>query len=66
SLGHAAAGSHAALAAEEWVVRTGQWRLKIQGSRSGKSAVECVLVAVKLDAYSSESARNGARGFLNG
>ncbi|KAF6820418.1 btb poz domain-containing protein, partial [Colletotrichum musicola] len=26
SLGHAAAGSHAALAAEEWVVRTGQWR----------------------------------------
>ncbi|KAJ0277184.1 hypothetical protein COL940_007935 [Colletotrichum noveboracense] len=66
SSGYAAAGSHAALAAEEWVVRTGQWRLKIQGTRNGKSGVECVLVAVKLDAYSSESARNSARGFLNG
>ncbi|KAF9878899.1 BTB/POZ domain-containing protein [Colletotrichum karsti] len=66
SLGNAATGSHAALGAEEWVVRTGQWRLKIQGSRNGKSAVEVVLVAVKLDAYSSENARNAARGFLNG
>ncbi|EQB55077.1 BTB/POZ domain-containing protein [Colletotrichum gloeosporioides Cg-14] len=66
SSGYAAGGSHAALAAEEWVVRTGQWRLKIQGTRNGKSGVECVLVAVKLDAYSSESARNSARGFLNG
>ncbi|KAL0941279.1 BTB/POZ domain-containing protein-like protein [Colletotrichum truncatum] len=66
SLGHGAIGSYAALAAEEWVVKTGQWRLKIQGSRSGKSAVECVLVAVKLDAYSSETARNASRGFLSG
>ena len=53
--------------AEEWVVRTGQWRLKIQGSRgSARGAVECVLVAVKLDAYSSELARNAQRGFLRG
>ena len=53
--------------AEEWVVRTGQWRLKIQGSRGGgRGAVECVLVAVKLDAYSSELARNAQRGFLRG
>ncbi|TDZ25543.1 Uncharacterized protein Cob_v001590 [Colletotrichum orbiculare MAFF 240422] len=71
SIGHSAAAdrhghSHATLAAEEWVVRTGQWRLKIQGSRSGKSAVECILVAVKLDAYSSENARNATRGFLTG
>ncbi|KAI1506781.1 BTB/POZ domain-containing protein [Biscogniauxia marginata] len=51
---------------EEWVVRTGQWRLRIQGSKHGKSAVECVLVAVKLDAFSSEQARNAQRGFLNG
>ncbi|KXH58376.1 BTB/POZ domain-containing protein [Colletotrichum nymphaeae SA-01] len=62
----AAGQGQAALAAEEWVVRTGQWRLKIQGSRGGKSSVECVLVAVKLDAYSSENARNASRGFLNG
>ncbi|TPX17996.1 uncharacterized protein E0L32_011907 [Thyridium curvatum] len=51
--------------AEEWVVRKGQWRLRIQSSRHGKSAVECVLVAVKLDAMSSEHARNAQRGFLN-
>ncbi|KAM0426944.1 hypothetical protein ACHAPT_007842 [Fusarium lateritium] len=51
---------------EEWVVTTGQWRLKIQPSRSGKSGVECVLVAAKLDAVSSQLARNMARGFLGG
>ncbi|KAK7948125.1 uncharacterized protein PG986_009011 [Apiospora aurea] len=51
-------------AAEEWVVRKGQWRLRIQSSRSGKSAAECVLVTVKLDAYSAEYGRNASRGFL--
>lgn len=51
---------------EEWIVRTGQWRLKIQGTRNGKAAVECCLVAVKLDAYSSEQARNEQRSFLGG
>jgi hypothetical protein len=51
---------------EEWIVRTGQWRLRIQGSRGGKSSVECVLVAVRLDATSSEQGRNASRGFLNG
>ncbi|KAJ8124160.1 hypothetical protein ONZ43_g64 [Nemania bipapillata] len=55
-----ASGQHA----EEWVVRTGQWRLRIQSSRSGKSPVECVLVAVKIDAYSAEQTRNAQRGFL--
>jgi hypothetical protein len=49
---------------EEWIVRTGQWRLRIQGARGGKSSVECVLVAVKLDAMSSELGRNVARPFL--
>jgi hypothetical protein len=49
---------------EEWVVKKGQWRLKIQGSQGGKSAVECVLVAVRLEAYSNEQARNAQRGFL--
>ncbi|KAI2466114.1 hypothetical protein F4781DRAFT_368162 [Annulohypoxylon bovei var. microspora] len=52
--------------ADEWIVKTGQWRLRIQGSRNGKSAIECVLVAVKLDAYSTEQARNAQRGFLKG
>ncbi|KND94064.1 hypothetical protein TOPH_01206 [Tolypocladium ophioglossoides CBS 100239] len=51
---------------EAWTVRTGQWRLRIQGSKAGKSAVECVLVAVKIDAVSSELGRNVARGFLGG
>ncbi|KAI0162478.1 BTB/POZ domain-containing protein [Pestalotiopsis sp. NC0098] len=49
----------------EWVVKKGQWRLKIQASQGGKSAVECVLVAVRLEAYSSEQARNAQRGFLS-
>lgn len=49
---------------EQWTVRTGQWRLRIQESQGGKSAVECVLVAVKIDAVSSELGRNVARGFL--
>lgn len=51
---------------DEWVVRTGQWRLRIQSSRAGKCAIECVLVAVKLDAFSSEHSRNEQRGFLAG
>lgn len=53
-----------AVVAEEWVIRKAQWRLRIQGSKNGKSAAECVLVAVKLDAYSTEQARNAQRGFL--
>jgi len=51
---------------EEWIVRTGQWRLRIQAAKNGKAAVECVLVAVKLDAMSSEQARNSQRVFLGG
>ncbi|KAK4186228.1 hypothetical protein QBC35DRAFT_501717 [Podospora australis] len=49
---------------DEWFVRTGQWRLKIQGVKNGKCAVECCLVAVKLDAMSSEQTRNVTRSFL--
>lgn len=52
---------------DEWMIKTGQWRLRIQqGAKPGKAAVECVLVAVKLDALSSEQARNASRGFLDG
>ncbi|CAM1504007.1 Fc.00g015980.m01.CDS01 [Cosmosporella sp. VM-42] len=35
---------------EAWTVKTGQWRLKVQSAKGGKSEVECVLVAVKIDA----------------
>lgn len=51
---------------DEWIVRTGQWRLRIQAAKNGKAAVECVLVAVKLDAMSAEQARNTQRMFLGG
>ncbi|KAK0705573.1 hypothetical protein B0H67DRAFT_498654 [Lasiosphaeris hirsuta] len=50
--------------ADEWIIKTGQWRLRIQGAKNGKAAVECVLVAVKLDAMSSEGTRNAQRNFL--
>ncbi|KAJ4420701.1 hypothetical protein N0V82_004140 [Gnomoniopsis sp. IMI 355080] len=49
-----------------WILKTGQWRLRIQSANNGRGGVECVLVAVKLDAMSSELARNEARGFLKG
>ncbi|RGP80601.1 hypothetical protein FLONG3_1274 [Fusarium longipes] len=48
---------------EEWVVKTGQWRLRIQNAPNGRG-VECVLVAAKLDAMSSQLARNMSRSFL--
>lgn len=51
-------------AGEEWTVKRGQWRLRIRSTKGGKAAVECVLVAVKLEAESSEAGRNFARGFL--
>lgn len=51
-------------AGEEWIVKRGQWRLRIRSTRGGKAAVECVLVAVKLEADSSEGVRNFTRGFL--
>lgn len=49
-----------------WIVRSGQWRLKVQSANNGKSGIECVLVPVKLDAYTSELGRNEARSFLGG
>ncbi|KAK4163667.1 hypothetical protein QBC43DRAFT_319011 [Cladorrhinum sp. PSN259] len=52
--------------AEDWIIKTGQWRLRIQAVRNGKAAVECCLVAVKLDALSSEQTRNAHRPFLGG
>lgn len=60
--------------AGSWIIRTGQWRLRVQMARSrGRPphpppppGVECVLVAVKLDALSGERARNARRMFLAG
>lgn len=57
-------GNSSSSSPEEWTVKTGQWRLRLQSSKGGKSAVECVLVAVKLDAFSSELGRNKVRRFL--
>ena len=59
---------------ETWIVKTGQWRLRVQNARTGtgtgngkgKGGVECVLVAVKLDVVSGELGRNRQRGFLAG
>ncbi|EMC92064.1 hypothetical protein BAUCODRAFT_78345 [Baudoinia panamericana UAMH 10762] len=54
---------------EEWVVRKAQWRLRVQampgGAQAGKSGLEVVLGAVKIEACSSERGRNSARGFLS-
>jgi hypothetical protein len=47
-----------------WTVKTGQWRLRVQNANDGEGKVECVLVAVKIDAIASELARNEQRSFL--
>lgn len=59
-------GAISQFAGMHWIIKTGQWRLRIQSAKHGRSSVECVLYAVKLDAMSGELARNEARGFLKG
>nr|OQO18290.1 hypothetical protein B0A51_13064 [Rachicladosporium sp. CCFEE 5018] len=49
--------------AEEWIVKKAQWRLRVQPIPGG-SGMEVILGAVKIEAYSSERARNAAREFL--
>ncbi|KAK3678690.1 hypothetical protein LTR78_001143 [Recurvomyces mirabilis] len=53
---------------EEWVVRKAQYRLRVQpesrGPQMGRSGMEIVLGAVKIEAISSERGRNEARGFV--
>jgi hypothetical protein len=46
-----------------WIVRTGQWRLRVRHNTAGDRP-EMVFVAVKLDVYTKERMRNKARGFL--
>ncbi|ERF73541.1 hypothetical protein EPUS_07746 [Endocarpon pusillum Z07020] len=48
----------------EWKVRTGQWRLRVQ-QEAGKNGAEIVLVAVKVDAFMCERAKNARRKFLS-
>ncbi|KAF2232027.1 hypothetical protein EV356DRAFT_525612 [Viridothelium virens] len=45
-----------------WIVKNGHWRLRAQ--HDGKGGMEVVLVAVKIDAYTSEKPRNAQRIFL--
>jgi hypothetical protein len=49
-----------------WVIRTGQWRLRVQPSSSDvvRGGFEIIFVGVKIDAYSCERARNARRSFL--
>ncbi|KAI9880241.1 MAG: hypothetical protein M1830_004585 [Pleopsidium flavum] len=50
----------------EWIVRRGQWRLKVQASADpAKCDLEIILIAVKLDALSGERGRNIRRAFLS-
>lgn len=53
---------------EEWIVRKAQWRLRVQpmsgGVQSGRSGMEVILGAVRIEAFSSERGRNASRGFL--
>ncbi|KKA27003.1 hypothetical protein TD95_000511 [Thielaviopsis punctulata] len=54
---------------ENWTVVRGLWRVKVQSrgvnSGQGGCGLECVLVGVKIDAVTSENARNTAREFLS-
>lgn len=53
-------------AREKWTIRKGQWRLYVQTeTRHPAGHVEVIFHAVKLDAYSSQRARNLGRRFLS-
>lgn len=51
----------------EWTIRTGQWRLRVQPNPqdSIRGGFEIVFMGVRIEAYSSERARNARRGFLS-
>lgn len=51
-----------------WVIRNGQWRLRVrQNNRdTTRGGYEVVFIAVKIDAFSQERARNSRRTFLTG
>ncbi|KAL1876739.1 hypothetical protein Plec18167_005147 [Paecilomyces lecythidis] len=49
----------------EWIVYKGQWRLRIQPDISDRGGLELVFIAVKLDVYTGQRARNKKRAFLS-
>ncbi|MCJ1402369.1 hypothetical protein MMC11_005589 [Xylographa trunciseda] len=53
----------------EWIIRKGQWRLRVQPrpeqTDHEEQRMEIVLFAVKLDAVSGQKGRNTLRGFLS-
>jgi hypothetical protein len=50
----------------QWVIRTAQWRLRVQPNPqdSIRGGFEIVFIGVKIDAFSSEHARNSRKRFL--
>jgi hypothetical protein len=50
----------------EWVIRSAQWRLRVQQNDEDtiRGGHEIVFMAVKIDAFSQERARNARRNFL--
>lgn len=51
----------------KWVIRTAQWRLRVQQNKedSIRGGYEIAFIAVKVDAFSQERARNVRRKFLS-
>jgi hypothetical protein len=53
---------------EEWVLKKAQWRIRVQpmqgGAQAGRSGMEVILGAVRIEGFRSERGRNAARGFL--
>jgi hypothetical protein len=51
----------------EWIIRSGQWRLRVQSNPHDaiRGGLEIVFLAVKIDAYTGERARNARRKFLS-
>lgn len=58
--------SSAATGYGQWAVRRGQWRLRVQQNEQDniRGGYEILFMAVKLDAFSHERARNSRRRFL--
>ena len=52
----------------QWVIRNAQWRLRVQQNEQDpiRGGYEIVFIAVKVDAFSQERARNARRKFLGG
>lgn len=59
----AGGGASGGAVSMDWVVRTGQWRLRVQPNGTG-TALELVFVAVKLDIYTTQQRKNRMRRFL--